>query len=83
MERIVLRVHRSPWLFMSSSFGGLVKVFILVVPQVFRLPPRPHPETRIARLVFEDGSSCSCDADCNRDHSCCIDWPSACHPDDL
>lgn len=49
-------------------------------PAPGRAPPRDRRRD-VARLEFEDGSGCSCDADCaGRKYvrGCCVDWERAC-----
>ena len=37
-----------------------------------------QPPPQLTRIVFEDGSSCSCEPSCAEAHECCDDYPEAC-----
>ena len=42
------------------------------------LPPARRSPPQLARIVFSDGSACSCHVGCAATHECCDDHPEAC-----
>ena len=42
------------------------------------LPPARRSPPQLARIVFSDGSACSCHPGCAATHECCDDHPEAC-----
>ena len=52
---------------------GAVMAGDAAVPRAYRPPLRS-----VARILFEDGSSCECSPACEATASCCDDWPEVC-----